>query len=298
MRRGPIALSLVTFIGIGDDVGSSGGTCWTLNVPAALGGLKTNRPGNVSRSWSGPCGQPSSKCSPKGILFLSSKWSSGSWLFKEGATDGAWGCFLHSSHPSASIDSVRTQHVLPHRRLKRSCNLSFSWVYPVLQTCWWFKMCWVACCDPAAHAIKMLEFAELRNVNKYTECLILPPMHPDDCKIVTPECIHALKIEGLSMDGCDLRQPRSWFRYHAQVWIVPCCFSYPADNHRWFAFNWFVKHDKSWVWDVWSGILTDVGIHMVHLTLTIPAPFAVNQRLLLGSLPPDRSLACTPFVSR
>ena len=27
MRRGPIALSLVTFIGIGDDVGSSGGTC-------------------------------------------------------------------------------------------------------------------------------------------------------------------------------------------------------------------------------------------------------------------------------
>ena len=27
MRRGPIALSLVTFIGIGDDVGSNGETC-------------------------------------------------------------------------------------------------------------------------------------------------------------------------------------------------------------------------------------------------------------------------------
>ena len=126
MRRGPIALPLVTSIGIGDDVGSSGGKCWTLNVPAGLGGLYKMGPGNVSKSWSGPCGQPCSKCSPKGIVCLSSKSSSGSWLFKERATDGAWGCFLNSSHPSASIYSVWTQYVLSHCWLKRYCNLSLS----------------------------------------------------------------------------------------------------------------------------------------------------------------------------
>ena len=165
----------------------------------------------MSRSWSGPCGQPCSKYSSRGNFFLSSsKWSSGSWLFGGGAADGAWGRFLSSSHPLASIASIWTQHVLPHCWLKRSCkSISLSLIYVILQNCWWFTMCWVFVlrrCYPCNFNAWVWWFV----IGCFTKCPTLSPMHPETCRFVTPTCMHVLKIAGWSMEGCDLRQPHSW----------------------------------------------------------------------------------------